>query len=643
MDVRLPNGVVLRGVPEGTSQEDIQRKAIESGLATPEDFGQSSGFNAQEFAQREIVPMLPEIGGMTGALAGAATGAAAGTLALPGIGTLAGGALGLFGGAVGAFSGAGIGETLRQYFEDEDPDVLQAVGVASREGGIDLVGGKAFDIFKGAKDLTLKAIGYGRRDVSQMTILRELQEKLTKDYGSTLRGSQVDPNASIVAGLESVTEEAIGTRGALEAIALAQQKYLDDQVEGLVSVGGKLKDDSLGALIKNLVENSRTASADAFGEAFKELSEKGAKVRVSLQGPRNRAQVWRQTKMEGLTKRMQQAIDRGAKIPFTSSDIQRAVDDILKLSPNTSFDNAFNKLKDLKGRLTALKGDPATANDPAVAELTGIVKGFEESLLTSARKSDPALADTYEKLMKEYNKTQNILYSDVATKILREGNPELVGRTLAATGTTTPIKELRKIIAEAKKLGVKQGGDVLKGVRKGFLAKHLSAAEGQALNTLSNLKNKLADPDFSRTFNELVPPEEKKRIFRLLEEAEILNRGVGGEFSLAVRSSQLAGAQGVAVGGGNAGLIANTVKLLTPNFIARVSSDPKRAQAMLGLLKTATRYVNVPESMPPEVKRAFALRLAKFMGEGAMEADSAQADAEMAPLRQELEALRNSM
>lgn len=38
MDVRLPNGTVIRGVPEGTSKDAIMQKAISSGLATESDF-----------------------------------------------------------------------------------------------------------------------------------------------------------------------------------------------------------------------------------------------------------------------------------------------------------------------------------------------------------------------------------------------------------------------------------------------------------------------------------------------------------------------------------------------------------------------------------------------------------------------------
>ena len=40
MDIELPNGYVIEGIPEGTSKQDIMAKAIKAGLAKAEDFGQ---------------------------------------------------------------------------------------------------------------------------------------------------------------------------------------------------------------------------------------------------------------------------------------------------------------------------------------------------------------------------------------------------------------------------------------------------------------------------------------------------------------------------------------------------------------------------------------------------------------------------
>lgn len=41
MDIELPNGTVIQGIPEGTSKQDIMAKAIKAGLATSADFGVS--------------------------------------------------------------------------------------------------------------------------------------------------------------------------------------------------------------------------------------------------------------------------------------------------------------------------------------------------------------------------------------------------------------------------------------------------------------------------------------------------------------------------------------------------------------------------------------------------------------------------
>jgi hypothetical protein len=47
MDVRLPNGVMMNNVPEGTSKDEIRAAAIRNNLASAEDFGETSTLAAQ--------------------------------------------------------------------------------------------------------------------------------------------------------------------------------------------------------------------------------------------------------------------------------------------------------------------------------------------------------------------------------------------------------------------------------------------------------------------------------------------------------------------------------------------------------------------------------------------------------------------
>lgn len=56
MDVTLPNGQIIRGVPEGTSKEAIMQKAIASGLAMPEDFA-----NAMPAPAAAPIPEAPKM------------------------------------------------------------------------------------------------------------------------------------------------------------------------------------------------------------------------------------------------------------------------------------------------------------------------------------------------------------------------------------------------------------------------------------------------------------------------------------------------------------------------------------------------------------------------------------------------------
>lgn len=46
MDIELPNGTVIKDIPEGTPRSVVMEKAIKAGLAKPEDFGVSTDVNA---------------------------------------------------------------------------------------------------------------------------------------------------------------------------------------------------------------------------------------------------------------------------------------------------------------------------------------------------------------------------------------------------------------------------------------------------------------------------------------------------------------------------------------------------------------------------------------------------------------------
>lgn len=72
MDVKLPNGKVIRGVPEGTTKEEIQAKAIASGMATEQDFAPAP--TAFEDTQTAVQQVAEEQGPLDAALIAAGRG-----------------------------------------------------------------------------------------------------------------------------------------------------------------------------------------------------------------------------------------------------------------------------------------------------------------------------------------------------------------------------------------------------------------------------------------------------------------------------------------------------------------------------------------------------------------------------------------
>lgn len=103
MDIELPNGQVITDVPEGTPKEAIMQKAISSGLATAEDFGQQL-MTEEQFTERsgdipdiygEIAPQAPKEEPSFGEKA-----IGAGEAALTTATGMTGGAIGMIGGSL---------------------------------------------------------------------------------------------------------------------------------------------------------------------------------------------------------------------------------------------------------------------------------------------------------------------------------------------------------------------------------------------------------------------------------------------------------------------------------------------------------------------------------------------------------------
>ena len=132
MDVRLPNGTVIKNVPEGTSKAQIQALAIKNGLAKDTDFAPVAPSSADKSAEAMYTPEgIPLIATRemptTQQVYQAIKPAIAPTIEA--LGSVAGGAIGAPAGPLGLLGGAGLGygiskEALQladQYFGGKQP------------------------------------------------------------------------------------------------------------------------------------------------------------------------------------------------------------------------------------------------------------------------------------------------------------------------------------------------------------------------------------------------------------------------------------------------------------------------------------------------------------------------------------------
>lgn len=602
-----------------TTQQPLTQTQLEQLVAkvtgeTSEPTNQDEEPSYFDQVKQSAISIMPELGGLSGAATGAVLGAPLGPAGA------------LIGGAIGAFTGAGAGEAGRQLitgeagsFEDlgssftdveslkrSGEQAAQTLGKASLEGILDVTGAKAVDIIVGGAKQLGRLLPKSRVASDEAAVV-ELQQELQR-RGATLRGTQAKPEDAVVEGLESAAEGGIGTRSLFNDLAEAQQRYMDEQIDALINSQSRLTTEQTGDLMHNLIENTRIANSEAFQEVFNALEAAGKGVKINIMGIRQFAGAGKYEAMEGLTRSAKAIAERGGKVPFLDSQIKSAYDDILSLTPNMSFTTAFRKLKSLKNRLTALKGDPATANDPAVAELAGIVKNFEDQMLKQAGKVNPDIVKQYTEAMEAYSKSQKTLFNDTMVEALKK-DPELVARTLLAPGRTTPIKDIKKLVAEAKKLKAKgkltgEVSDPLQGLRRSFLEGALSGEGGQGISQMRGLESKLADPEFRRTFEALFDAQTVAKVDKLIKQAQILSRGPGGELALSVRSRQVTAAESVIRP--DRSLTQRAVAIITamtPNKLAQFITNPSEINRLLNIQSTVLKAYREGKEIPAAALR----------------------------------------
>jgi hypothetical protein len=266
-NVTLPNGQVVKNVPDDISDEVVADRMIASGKMSIADAYPDIETGA------DILPLAGEIvGGVGGGIAG---GALAGTAVFPGVGTFVGA---LIGGAAGTFAGSFAGEAAEAALEDRRLDLADAGKKAGKAAALDAV----FGLGLGAAGKVIKQIGRPLLDLANPAVVPidlldetiELQEKLKKfDTGLLPSGAGVT-NAKARAA-ETYAVSAVTFENQLSKITKGYEEYADNAVKNILAELPKVSRTELGEMIVDLTKQTEKGVQKYVDPLYKTLDLEG--------------------------------------------------------------------------------------------------------------------------------------------------------------------------------------------------------------------------------------------------------------------------------------------------------------------------------------------------------------------------------
>lgn len=606
MDVRLPNGHVLVGVPEGTSKEDIKNKAIASGLAKESDFAGQTDRGALEFL---------DVGtGLGGALAGAA----AGTAILPGVGTVIGGILG---GAAGTFGG----EVAEDVIAGEEIDLDEATKST--------VEGAAFDLaFLGAGKVIRplsRMLGIGADDVAKKMIPTKLQpyetgsleslqqtEQLLRTGGGGISASQTGKAGRIRSIAEQIGDEGILSGARTRARVAKNAKVLKDemqrQIDGIDPSFAKSIDD-VGKEVFDVIQAGRNATMDLYGKGLDEITTKHGSKRIFTKGARSAIDDFeRKYRTDFGTELHEETLDQIKSIKTMFEPKAMSVDSLLKAQ----------KIINRKIREAGDINNPRTFNSTVENQLMDLNKDIGDAISKTlsgiGRKGEAATE--YSAINKMYGEALKGLLPEINKNVVsaaKIGDYDRIGKLLINTKSQSQIEAMMKSLdtaySQVQKAGlpeeaVKSAKDAKKVVRQSFLSDFFKQAvdEGDVYK-LAN-KTKILDGATESKRLKTILGEDYgpfKALLNAISESDV-KKG-GGIFNLALRSREAGVVTGGALIGGSTGAIAGAVGILAiPEVLGRVATNRRAVNKLLELDKAYRKNPNIsPEFVASAVAKVF--------------------------------------
>ena len=513
-------------------------------------------------------------------------------------------------------------------------DAAQTDFLFSAAGGIGLPA--VVKTYRASKSLTSeipslfpdKAVISGKAGLGDKSIIaiEKLQRQLVEMGGSLMPSMVTDKAYPRL--LEQVAKVSKYTRGTVENYFNIYGEFMGKQVSEMVGQFANQGPRKQGKVLQAFIEQNDRALAKVVEPLYTALSIKGKGVAVNIRGKaQNLAEEIGQS---GRYRAQSKVTKEGEVILKTSASgrVATVLKELREMPDNLNFFEAHQRLSKVKSDIADLRA--STSPDSALVDVLEQQKMLlQEGMDDAAELLSPTLQREYADVTAYYKRGRKVVGAEWLKAAFKNNDPATIGRILTQDGLSEgiiQIKELRRAAAQFKKDLPKppknaskaeiatykemiKGLDVdpLEGVRRGFLDEILREAPDDAIGSAQKFANKLKEPRFRETFNELfkgtgVPA----KMDEMLENLMILSRTDKSQQGFALT---IAGAEQQILTNPNA---KSWFKSVIPAFLARKALTVKSMDKLINLQKVAIAAEKQGTKLPP----SFYTSLQKLVGVG---------------------------
>jgi hypothetical protein len=446
--------------------------------------------------------------------------------------------------------------------------------------------------YRVTKDAMTRAGVLPPMDSSAQEAKRVAQELLQK-YGGSLTEYQITGTTGAKVR-ESVARSGFSGQSTFDQLAETNLNALRQERDKILDT---VSDEAIPSIqagqgVRDIIQTANTRLSEAVSPFYEqELPARGFNLLVDFNPIKSKA-------FETL-KRAEKLTETGNPAAVYGDDVARVLKDISNLSSDVSFAQAHQLRSILNSRLRDLKVEVGK-NSPVVAELSKAVKSIDDAMDTSAKQMDPELLARYRSTQQFYKESLDKLFPETVLKILVK-EPERIGEAIYKAGNQSEIRAIKDALAQAKTIDPALDSKAIQqSLNRGYVESFLG--EQGAENTLKefvSINDKLRkDAKFRRTFEEALTPEAQNSIRALSKSAELSAKTPGSGLSLFIAGKQADAASSVAavLGTGTAlyqdpllGAAVGAGVLLTPKILAKIATNPKAANQLVGLEKEISK------------------------------------------------------